>query len=35
MVNMLMGSNKNELKKLVKIIQCNILKFKKKHNWLF
>jgi hypothetical protein len=27
MVNMPMGSNKNELKKLVKIIKCNILKF--------
>jgi hypothetical protein len=27
MVNMPMGSNKNELKKLVKIIKCNILNF--------
>jgi hypothetical protein len=27
MVNMPMGSNKNELKKIVKIIKCNILKF--------
>ena len=27
MVNMPMGSNKNELKNIVKIIKCNILKF--------
>ena len=27
MVNMPTGSNKNELKKIVKIIKCNILKF--------
>ncbi len=26
-VNMPMGSNKNELKKLVKNIMCNVLKF--------
>jgi hypothetical protein len=27
MVNMPTGSNKNELKKIIKIIKCNILKF--------
>jgi hypothetical protein len=27
MVSMPTGSNKNELKKIVKIIKCNVLKF--------